>query len=652
VTGPVTKPTLLSVILGATVDVTLLANGARRLLAERRFSLSRTIVAGLAGQALTSTIFFALASGWHIGAHRPSLAYGVVLGFAALSWACGLLLAMAILVTWQAFIPAGTVPPPATWPRRLRSRAARSRRYWQIVRIFTRCGVRPLGRGPRSVSLARSLTEALDRSGAVFVKFGQALSTRRDLLPPEFTSELGRLQDRVSPLPWAQIERVLSEELGGTSMFAEIDTNPLASASIAQVHAATLRTGERVVVKVLRPGVTSLVERDLDIIVRLARRTQARVGWAKAIGVVQLSEGFAAALREELDFRLEAGNLAAVHAANGATAGSDGIVIPRAHHDLSTRRVLVMERLDGQALSKAAPADCDRERLARALLDSLLRQIVVDGVFHADPHPGNILLLDDGRIGLIDFGAVGRLDAGLRAALQRLMLAIERRDPVAMTDALLEVTARPDDLDEQALERSVGALLVRHLASGRPPDATMFADLFRLVTRHELAVPAEFMATFRALSTLEGGLTLLAPGFDIVAEAERFGQAQLAGRLRPASLKDAAADEIVALLPMLRRLPRRVDRIAAAVEGGRLSVNVRVLADERDRKTITGWIQLGVLTVLAATAGGMAVALLALKGGPAMTPTISLYQFLAYCLLVVCALLALRVLAAVFRTGP
>ena len=647
-----TIPTLLSFILGATVDVTLLAYGARRLLAERRFSLSRTIVAGLAGQALTSTIFFALASGWHIGAHRPSLAYGVVLGFAALSWACGLLLAMAILVTWQAFIPAGTVPSPATWPRRLRSRAARSRRYWQIVRIFTRCGVRPLGRGPRSVSLARSLTEALDRSGAVFVKFGQALSTRRDLLPSEFTSELGRLQDRVSPLPWAQIERVLSEELGGTSMFAEIDTDPLASASIAQVHAATLRTGERVVVKVLRPGVTSLVERDLDIILRLARRTQARVGWAQAIGVVQLSEGFAAALREELDFRLEAGNLAAVHAANGATVGSDGIVIPRAHHDLSTRRVLVMERLDGQALSKATPADCDRERLARALLDSLLRQIVVDGVFHADPHPGNILLLDDGRLGLIDFGAVGRLDAGLRAALQRLMLAIERRDPVAMTDALLEVTARPDDLDEQALERSVGALLVRHLASGRPPDATMFADLFRLVTRHELAVPAEFMATFRALSTLEGGLTLLAPGFDIVAEAERFGEAQLAGRLRPASLKDAAADEIVALLPMLRRLPRRVDRIAAAVEGGRLSVNVRVLADEGDRKTITGWIQLGVLTVLAATAGGMAVALLALKGGPAMTPTISLYQFLAYCLLVVCALLALRVLAAVFRTGP
>jgi ubiquinone biosynthesis protein len=490
------------------------------------------------------------------------------------------------------------------------------------------------------------------------VKFGQVLSTRRDLLPPEFITELARLQDRVSPLPWEQIEQVLGTELGGTDIFAEIDREPLASASMAQVHAATLRTGERVVIKVLRPGLAGLVERDLDIIARLARRTEARAGWARAIGVVTLAEGFAIGLREEMDFRVEAANLAAAGAAsaaagvNGAAASKPGqVVIPRTYHDLSTRRVLVMERLDGKALSHATPADGDRDRLARELLDCVLRQIVIDGIFHADPHPGNIMLLDDGRLGLIDFGSVGRLDSGLRAALQRLLLALERRDPVALTDALLEVTARPDDLDEQALERSVGALLVRHLAAGRTPDFTLFTELFRLVARHELAVPPEFASTFRALSILEGGLTLLAPRFDIVAEAERFGQTQLATRLGPASLKEVAAEEVTSLLPMLRRLPRRVDRIAAALEGGRLNVNIRALADERDRKVITGWVQLGVLTVLAATAGFMAVALLALKGGPAMTPAIGLYQFLGYCLLVICALLALRVLAAVFRTG-
>jgi ubiquinone biosynthesis protein len=664
-TETVTFPTLISFILGAALDIVLLSYGARRLLAERRFSLSRTILAGLAGQAVTNLIFNALIGGTHAPGRFPP--YGVVIGFAALSWACGLLLAMAILVAWQAFVPAGTVPPPSSWPRRLRARAARTHRYWQITRIFARCGLRPLWHGSegRTASFARSLAEALDRSGVVFVKFGQVLSTRRDLLPPEFTAELGRLQDQVNPLPWADIEQVLREELGGTEVFARIDREPLASASIAQVHAATLRTGERVVVKVLRPGVPSLVQRDLDIIARLARRTEARAPWARALGVVALAEGFAAALREELDFRVEARNLAAVSTASqaakrGGTASPAAepgdtytcVVIPVVHHDVSTRRVLVMQRLDGIAMSKAGPAlsGLDRERLARGLFDCMMRQIVIDGVFHADPHPGNILLLEDGRLGLIDFGSVGRLDSELRAALERLLLALDQRDTMAVTDALLEVTARPDALDEQALERAVGALLVRHLGPGQAPDTTMFAELFRLVTRHKLAVPPEFAATFRALSTLEGGLTLLAPGFDIMTEAERFGEAQLRDRLGPASLKTAASEEVTALLPMLRRLPRRVDRIAAAVEGGRLSVNARLLADERDRRTINGWVQLAVLTGLAASAGFMAVALLGLKGGPAMTPTVGLYQFLGYCLLVICALLALRVLAAVFRT--
>ncbi|MGH3154933.1 MAG: ABC1 kinase family protein [Streptosporangiaceae bacterium] len=670
-----TVTTVPAFIVGAIFNIAVLAYGARRLLGEQRFSLSRTVVAGLAGQTAGNAIINALAAGvpTTLGS-KGSPPYGVLIGFVALGWACALLIAMAILVVWQAFVPAGTVPSPSSWPRRLRARAARSARYWQIVRIFTRCGLGPLlrgggtsggtGTGGRSASLARSLSQALDRSGVVFVKFGQALSTRRDLLPPEFIDELGRLQDRVSPLPWAQIEQVLQAELGGTGAFAQIDREPLAAASIAQVHAATLRTGERVVVKVLRPGVTSLVERDLDIIGRLARRLRARAPWARSMGVVTLADGFAAALREELDFRVEARNLAAVIAAAGppgqhgedARPGQDGqgdVVIPAAYHDLSTRRVLVMQRLDGVAVSKAGPAlaggTIDRERLARALFGTVLRQIVIDGVFHADPHPGNILLLTDGRLGLIDFGSVGRLDSELRAALQRLLLALDRRDPVALTDALLEVTARPDTLDEQALERAVGALLVRHLAAGQAPDATMFAELFRIVARHELAVPPEFAATFRALSTLEGGLTLLSPGFDIVAEAERFGQAQLAGRLDAASLGTAAKDELVALMPMLRRLPRRMDRITAAIEGGRLSVNVRLLADERDRRLIDGWVQLGALTVLAATAGLMAVAFLALRGGPAMTAKVSFYQFLGYCLLVISSLLALRVLAAVFR---
>jgi ubiquinone biosynthesis protein len=413
----VTVTTVLTLTVGVIFNIAVLAYGARRLLGEQRFSLSRTVVAGLAGQTAGNAIINALAAGvpTTLGS-KGSPPYGVVIGFVALGWACALLIAMAILVVWQAFVPAGTVPSPSSWPRRLRARAARSARYWQIVRIFTRCGLGPLlrgggtgggtsggaggpGTGGRSASLARSLSRALDRSGVVFVQFGQALSTRRDLLPPEFIAELGHLQDRVSPVPWTQIEQVLQAELDGTGAFARIDREPLAAASIAQVHAATLRTGERVVVKVLRPGVTSLVERDLDIIGRLARRLQARAPWARSLGVVTLADGFAAALREELDFRVEARNLAAVIAAAGppgqhSQPGQDGhdeqgdIVIPAAYHDLSTRRVLVMQRLDGVAVSQAGPAladgSIDRQQLARSLFDTVLRQIVIDGVFHAD----------------------------------------------------------------------------------------------------------------------------------------------------------------------------------------------------------------------------------------------------------------------------
>ena len=294
------------------------------------------------------------------------------------------------------------------------------------------------------------------------------------------------------------------------------------------------------------------------------------------------------------------------------------------------------------------PADV-RAALARSLLDCLLREVMLEGTFHADPHPGNVLLLADGRLGLLDFGSVGRIDQGLRSALQRLLLALDKGDPAGLADALLEVVERPEELDELRLERMLGRFLARHVAAGITPDVTMFTDLFRIVSDHGLAVPPEIAAVFRALATMEGTLTQLAPGFDIVAEARRFAGQQFAGQFRPDTLRTTAADELVALLPLLRRLPRRIDRIGGALEAGRLSVNVRLLADEGDRRIVTGLLYLVLTTFLAATSGIMAVLMLGLRGGPAITSRVSLFQFLGYCLLVISAILALRVLALVFR---
>jgi ubiquinone biosynthesis protein len=454
------------------------------------------------------------------------------------------------------------------------------------------------------------------------------------------------------------VEQILGQELGTPdAVFDKLDARPLAAASVAQVHRARLRSsGAEVVVKIQRPGIGPVVERDLDIVARMARRLETRTRWGATIGAVELARGFARALHEELDFRVEARNMAVVAAASAVRGTDTSVQLPALHPQLCTERVLVLERLDGLPLDAADAVidarELDRQLLARALLDCLLRQIMLGGVFHADPHPGNILLLADGRLGLLDFGSVGRLDALLRSALQQFLLAIDRSDPAGLYDALLEVVVRPDDVDEQRLQRALGQFMARHLNPGAAPDVETFTDLFRLVAGYELIVPPEVAAVFRALATLEATLGRLAPGFDILAESRAFAAAQLSSQLQPTSLRQAASDELPTLLPMLRRLPRRADRITNALEHGRLGVGVRLFADPRDRRFLTTLVHQILLAFLGAATGVMAVLLLGSSGGPKLSPTVSLFQVLGYNLVVLSAVLILRILVTIFRPTP
>ncbi len=639
------------VALGTALTVTVFAFGVRRLMGLSLSTL-RTLLAGLIAFFVASPIITA------IGGPTVAKGSGVLPGlwFVILGVVIALLVGMIFLVISEALVPSGSLPGPLYVLRGLRRQVGRTRRYSQISRILVRRGLLPYLRGGRRselattegrARLARSLRLALEDGGVTFVKLGQVLSTRRDLLPPEFIAELSHLQDDAPQVPWPQVASVLRTELGSDGVFATFDREPIAAASIAQVHAATLTSGDRVVVKVCRPDVRGVVDRDLDIIVRLAVRLQRGTNWGRAVGAVELSHGFADALREELDLRIEARNMIAVAAA--AAKRSASVRVPVPHLPLCGEKVLVMEFLDGRPLAAAVmPADA-RAALARGLLDALLCQVLLDGTFHADPHPGNVLLLTDGTLGLLDFGSVGRIDSGLRAALQRLLLALDRGDPAALADALLDVVERPEELDELRLERALGRFAARHVAAGITPDVRMFTDLFRIIADHGLAVPPEIAAVFRSLATMEGTLTQLAPGFDIVTEARRFAAEQLAGQLSPDTLRETAMGELVSLLPMLRRLPRRIDRIAGALETGRLSVNVRHLADASDRRYVTGLLHQVLLAFLAAAAGIMAVMMIGLHGGPNVTPTVTLYAFFGYCLLVIAAILAVRVLVLVFR---
>jgi ubiquinone biosynthesis protein len=444
---------VVAVLATSIVLVAALAWASRQLLGLPVGTL-RAFIAGLLG----------FVAAYLLGRSLQAAEPGHAVAFFTVVLGVPLIVAMIVIVGAEVLVPTGTGPGPLEVIRGVRCAIARFRRYWQISRIAARHGLGPYLRGRRrgedaargQAALALSLRRALEEGGVTFTKLGQLLSTRRDLLPEEFISELSRLQDRAEQAPWEQVEEVITQSLGAPGqVFAELRQEPAAAASIAQVHKARLRrdggVDAEVAVKVQRPGIRATVEQDLDILQRLAVRLERRARWARAVGAAGLARGFAASMREELDFRVEARNTAAVAVtwAGQQRAVGDGasVTLPAVYEELCTEHVLVIEWLDGVSLRAAAQLiddrGLDRAALSRALLRSMVYQITEGGVFHADPHPGNVLLLADGRLAMLDFGSVGRLDARQRLALQDLLLALGRGDPASFRDALLELVTRP-----------------------------------------------------------------------------------------------------------------------------------------------------------------------------------------------------------------
>lgn len=635
--------TLTAALGGAFVVIVLPALVGRHLLGIDA-SLLRVLLAGIAGVAVSGTLIGPQLQNPERGPLLLSLMIGV-----------GLLTAMVALLVFDLLLPPGATRP-LLWVGSLRGRVARTRRYSQILRIAGRHGLAPYlrGRGHARGGGPRELRQALQTGGTTFVKLGQLMSTRRDLFPAAYTEELSRLQDRVPPAPWSELQTVLRESVGGAleDVYKEFDERPLAAASIAQVHAAVLLDGTEVIVKVQRPGIRETVERDLDIVERLAATLHGRTEWARNLGLTDLATGFAVALREELDFRVEVRNMGAVrHAA--AARGDARVTFPEPYAELSSERVLVMNRVEGVPLGRAEPESAAAATvLADTLLSSLLDQIMYDGVFHADPHPGNVLLMPDGRAALLDFGSVGRLDRGLRDSMAGLFLAVERGDAMALCDALLELTDRPEDIDEHRLRRALGQFSARHLGHGATPGIDTFNGLFQLVADFRLAVPPELGAVFRALATLEGTLTSLSPDFNMLTASRSYASSRLAVGMKPSTARDLARDELMSVLPVLRRLPRRVDRIGGALEDGRLSMNIRLFADSRDRRVVSELLNRVLLTFLGIFFGVSGVQLVSIADGPQVTDDLALYPLIGYHLLVLSAAVVLRTVYTLTRPPP
>jgi ubiquinone biosynthesis protein len=551
-----------------------------------------------------------------------------------------------------------SVPHPV---RSLRRRGRRVQRYAEITRIAVRNGLgASLGLGRKddveastSRPPVRRLRLALEECGGMFVKLGQVMSTRTDLISPQAAAELGMLQDHVRPAPRAAIAEMLEEELEVPvdDVFRGFDWQPVAAASIGQVYRAQLPDGSPVVVKVQRPGIDESVRVDLSVLEELGRVVQARTTWGREYRIEDLVAEFSARLREELDYRTEARNAHAIAATMPADAH---IRVPIVYDELSTSRVLVMEWLDGASVREvdwSGVRVADRVKLADALLRTFLEQMLQEGVFHADPHPGNVMLLADGHLALIDFGAAGRLDPVQQAALRDLMAGVSRRDADAVVQAVLQVASLRRGVDVNDFERALARFMAQHLAPGSQPDAAMFNAMLRLMFDYGISMPAEWSTFFRALIVLEGTLTTIAPGYSVIDAAESIAAKWVRSLINPSSMQQAVRDELLRTVQMLRRLPRHLDRAFTSIVRDGLRVRVSHFSDEHDERVVVRMVNRVVLAVLSGAIGLVSVGLIAIDGGPAFSDSTSLFRVFGYFGLFCATVLAMRVIVAVLRDG-
>ncbi|MGN8048588.1 ABC1 kinase family protein [Curtobacterium sp. 22159] len=506
---------------------------------------------------------------------------------------------------------------------------SRGRRFTELLSIARRHRLVPFRRldfshDPATSDLRRDQAEhlrrALEEAGGGFVKMGQLLSTRDDLLPEEWTEGLAHLQRSVTPAPADEVAALLERELGAPvqEVFAAFDPVPVAAASIAQVHRARLADGTSVAVKVQRPGIDAAVRRDVDIALRVVRFMARWSVEARQVGVQEVAAQYADDLVRQVDFVSELRNLTALRAAQQRSARPDEVRYPVPYPDLSGRRVLVMEFLEGDTLSaiRAARSTRDLDEPMRAILRAFLRQVVFDGLYHADLHPGNVLVLPDGRPALIDFGSVGRLDPSLRETVQELVAAYIQDDTSRIADAVLRMAPVRDAQDEPDFRRAIARFVADELGPGARIGVETVDDAVEVFGRYRLKPPPDFVAAARALAIFEGTLRTLAPSFDLLEESRGLAREQIRDQLRPGKLRDVAVRELFGAVTAARRLPRRVDRIGEAIESGKLSVNIRLFSDRRDRQTLNGVIRRVLLVLLGAGAGILSIVYLALPARP------------------------------------
>lgn len=476
---------------------------------------------------------------------------------------------------------------------------------------------------------------ALEELGPTFVKLGQIMAGRADLFGPEWIAEFSRLHSQVPAVPLEALRPQLREDLGDEpeAVFARFDTEPLAAASIAQVHRAQLKDGTEVVVKIRRPGIRDVIEADLRLLDKLAAIAETEMPSLKPYRPRQLVQEFARSLRRELDLAAECHNAERI-AANFAAVPH--VVIPRVHWAHTGERVNTQDfvgGIPGDQLDQLTPeAGFDRSLLAQRGAQAVLKMIVEDGFFHADPHPGNVFYLPGNGIAFIDFGMVGRLTPQRRDELLQLLLGLVERDPRAVADVLLDWTGDGHGLNIEQLEGELEAFVDQY--HGTPLAqlklGQMLADVTAILRDHHLALPADLALLIKAFISLEGMGRGLNPGFHMATEALPMLHQVMRARYEPRALAKRSWKTLRRALALAEQLPHDLSRLLRNARRGHVSVaidiaNLKRVGNQLDRAAN----RLAMALLIAALIIGSSI-VMTVKGGPTLMG-LPLFGFLGFC---------------------
>lgn len=471
---------------------------------------------------------------------------------------------------------------------------------------------------PDRLSTEARVRRAIEELGPTFVKMAQIVSTRPDVVPPALLAELTKLQDAVPPAPWDAVRACLEQELGAPigEVFSRFDEEPIAAASLGQVHTAVLRTGEDVVVKVQRPRIENTIGADLEILGDLASLARERTRWGLVYDFPTIVEDFAYTLRAELDYIREGRNAERFRT---YFAEDPAVYVPKVFWAHTTRRVLTLERLRGIRIDDLAGlerASVDRRALAEEAARIVIREVFDLGCFHADPHPGNFFVLEDGAIGAMDFGMVGYINPADQVRLARLFVAAVRRDTDAVVDELIRMEAVGYGVNRGALQRDLDRLVHKYqdIRLGEIRAAELWDDILPVVFRHRVRLPSEYWLLAKALVMMEGLGAKLAPDFSILVVAQPYVRDLAARLVSPTAIFGRATSGFQDWLELLVYLPSHVPRMLDRLERGDLRLGVR-LDDVRETlqrvdRTMTRLsvsVIIGALVIASAIVGAVAL---------------------------------------------